>query len=382
VLDPHGDLVAELAASMPGTCTDRLYFLEPSQLADPLALNLLAPHPAITFDQKRDLLIAAYEAIWRITPDMASFRVISQWTIDVLVRYPGAHIGYVRPFLSNEGFREIILTKVGDPEATRFWRDFGSKTKRFQEEYSRSFMSRTDQFIIDRRSRLMVAQSKMKLDPLAMMDEGQIVLCHFGDANVGAINKKLYGNLLCSQLHYVCRHRANERRPFLIVIDEAAEYLTPALAEMLAQDRKYGLTMMLAFQYLNQVEDILESIKGNVNTRVSFKLGESDAERMALFFSDSSDPDEVQRRADDLMNLSRFHGFLKTTVDGEAVPAATFKLYKPSEEFRQECIDIALSNTIRDFCRNTEEVADEWRELLRLLDESSIDGDDGGQVQF
>ena len=382
VLDPHGDLAEEIICTLPESCLDRVYYIEPALLADhPLAFNPLAGVPGMTPDDIRNTVIAGLHAAWEIDPAMASFLLYSQRTLDVLVRLPGAHFGYLPPFLTNQDFRDHVLDIVGDEESIQFWRGIYSiKTRRNQEEDTRSLLSRVNQFLIDRRARDIFCQSCMRVDFVKLMDEGKIVIAHFGDANLGPINKKLLGNLFCGFVHQACRRRSAERRLFLVLIDEAEEFLTRTLAEVLAQDRKFGISFASSFQYCDQVEAILPAIVGNVQTWIAFQLGESDASRLAPIFSGPSENEEVLRRADDLMNQERFRAFLKTSVDGKPQPTTTFKLFTPEEEFRPENIDVALENTRRDLCRPREEVEEEQAEFLKMWG-GSIE-DEGGQVQF
>lgn len=378
VLDPHGDMAEEIVCTLPESCLDRVYYIEPALLADyPLAFNPLAGVPGMKPDDIRNTVIAGLSAAWEIDPAMASFLLYSQRTLSVLVQLPGAHFGYILPFLTNQDFRDHVLDIVGDQEAIHFWRGtFNTKTRRNQEEDTRSFLSRVNQFLIDSSARDIFCQSKTKVDFVKLMDEGKIVIAHFGDANLGPINKKLLGNLFCGYVHQACRKRSAERRPFLVLIDEAGEFLTRTLAEVLAQDRKFGVSFSPSFQYCEQVEAILPAIIGNVQTWIAFRLGESDARRLAPIFSDSSENEEVLRREDDLMNQERYRAFLKTSVDGKPQPTTTFRLFAPEDQFRPENINIALENTRRDLCRPRKEVEEEQAKFLKMWG-GSIE-DEGG----
>ncbi|MBN2168587.1 MAG: hypothetical protein JW738_05030 [Actinobacteria bacterium] len=134
--------------------------------------------------------------------------------------------------------------------------------------------------------------------------------------------------------------------------------MSPTLASVLSQDRKFGVALTLAFQYLAQVEDLINAIKGNTTSRISFQVGEEDAALLAPLFTSSSDPEEVRDRSSDLMNLERYQGFLKTSVEGKPIPPTTFVLSKPLKPMHWENMEHVVHNTRRDLCLAPSERAD------------------------
>ncbi len=69
-----------------------------------------------------------------------------------------------------------------------------------------------------------------------------------------------------------------ERRDFYLYIDEFHTFATLSLATMLSELRKYRVNLVLAHQYLSQLEpEVCDAILGNVGTMISFRVGASDA---------------------------------------------------------------------------------------------------------
>jgi hypothetical protein len=355
-IEPHGDACHELLDSIPERHIDRVYNIDPGDEDFPLAFNPLAYADVFTSARTTDAIIAGFHAIWDLDPSMANLMMYLPRVVSVLARVQGAHFGWIRPFVTIKEFRELVLNVLGDPEATEFWRHYGTKAPRLRDEEVRSLLNRVDQFVLDPRLRGVFCQPRAKVDFEKILDEGKIVICHFGDMNAGPIGKRLLGNLFCSYIHQAAQVRDPERRPFLICMDECSEYLTPTLASILAQDRKFGITFLAAFQYLAQTEDLLAGLKGNTNTRISFNVGEEDAVALAPLFTSSSDPEEVRRRADDLMNLERFQGFLKATVNGRPLPPTTFSLSPPNNIVHWANRELVSAATRRDLCQRYEEV--------------------------
>lgn len=68
------------------------------------------------------------------------------------------------------------------------------------------------------------------------------------------------------------------RVPFYLYIDEFQSFATDALAAILAEARKYGLVLVIAHQYLDQLgEEIRRSVFGNVGNLLAFRVGQGDA---------------------------------------------------------------------------------------------------------
>ncbi len=79
---------------------------------------------------------------------------------------------------------------------------------------------------------------------------------------------------------------------------------------MLAEARKYRLNLILANQYIEQLdEELRAAIFGNVGTLISFRLGAGDAEYLAKeFYPVFSETD--------LINLPQYHIDMKLMIDG------------------------------------------------------------------
>lgn len=79
---------------------------------------------------------------------------------------------------------------------------------------------------------------------------------------------------------------------------------------MLSELRKYRVGLILAHQYLSQVDSqIRDAILGNVATIISFRIGAADAELLSQEFY-------PEFRATDLTSLPNYHIYLKLMIDG------------------------------------------------------------------
>jgi hypothetical protein len=77
-----------------------------------------------------------------------------------------------------------------------------------------------------------------------------------------------------------------KRRPFYLYVDEAHNFVTDTLTQLLAEARKFGLSLTLASQNLMQLaaggdqNTMLEAVLGNVGTLILFRMGPFDADRL------------------------------------------------------------------------------------------------------
>src|SRR5437588_2067081 len=140
------------------------------------------------------------------------------------------------------------------------------------------------------------------------MDERKILLVNLSKGRIGEDSAQLLGSLLVARLGLAALSRADvqeeERRDFFLYLDEFQTFSTLSLANMLSELRKYRLNLILAHQYLSQLDDELkDAILGNVGTIVSFRIGPEDAEILAKEFYPTFS-------VSDLMNLPNYQIYL------------------------------------------------------------------------
>src|SRR5437899_8096810 len=95
-------------------------------------------------------------------------------------------------------------------------------------------------------------------------------------------------------------------------LDEFHSFTTLHLANMLSELRKYRVNLILAHQYLSQLDpQVRDAILGNVGTLVSFRLGLADAEILEKEFA-------PELHALDLVSLPNYHIYLKLMIHDKA----------------------------------------------------------------
>src|SRR5207249_9153108 len=91
-----------------------------------------------------------------------------------------------------------------------------------------------------------------------------------------------------------------------------------AFATILSEARKYHLALILANQYLGQLdEQTLLAMWGNCGSLISFQVGASDAEPLAMQFGGDLVPQ-------DLLRLPRYQAYVRLLIEG--TPSRPFSM--------------------------------------------------------
>lgn len=92
---------------------------------------------------------------------------------------------------------------------------------------------------------------------------------------------------------------------------------------MLSELRKYRLSLVLAHQYLTQLEpSIKDAVLGNVGTIIVFRIGATDAESFAQEFA-------PEFKISDFTNLPNYRIYLKLMIDGKISAAFSAETLPP-----------------------------------------------------
>jgi len=111
-----------------------------------------------------------------------------------------------------------------------------------------------------------------------------------------------------------------ERREFYLYVDEFQNFATDSFCSILAEARKYKLSLLMAHQYINQLvtskfgstsTQIRDAVFGNVGTISSFKVGAEDAEYLAKEFA----PALTEQ---DLIGIANYKQYIKLNINNTA----------------------------------------------------------------
>lgn len=288
VLDPHGDLIDETLARIPESRQQDVVLFDPSDSEFPIGFNILSAHSELEKTLIASDLVSVFQRLSTSWGDQMT-TVFNNAILAMLESRDGGTLGDLRRFLVEKPFRERFLETVTDSELVYYWRkEFPMLSGRPQVP----ILTRLDAFLRPKPIRHMVAQKTNKLDFADIMNTSMIFLAKLAQGAIGEENSHLLGTLLVSKIHQITLSRqemqAAQRRPFFMYIDEFQNFITPSMSAILSGVRKYRLGLVLAHQELRQIEkrdsEVASAALANPYTRVCFRVGDSDARKLAEGF--------------------------------------------------------------------------------------------------
>lgn len=313
VLDPHGDLVERVRAAVPDKRRSDLIYFNIPDTKHPLGFNPLER----VSPEKRALSAAGMlEVFQKLWADSWGPRLehILRNALLALMEQPEATLADILRLLDDPGYRQRAAERVANSQVRSFWiREFEGYPARFRAEAIAPIQNKVGAFLADSTLRSILTQPRSSFDLRQVMDEGSILLVNLAKGKLGEDTAALLGALLVSRIGVAALSRADqaekERRDFFVYLDEFQTFTTLSLATMLSELRKYRTNLILAHQYLAQLDEMVrDAILGNVGTIISFRIGPDDAELLEKEFGPNF-------RAVDMTSLPNYNIYLKMMVD-------------------------------------------------------------------
>jgi hypothetical protein len=315
LLDPHGDLAKKIKSRIPENRREDVIDFDAPNPNQPYGFNPLANIPP----GKRPLacsgLIQVFKHLWKDSWGPRLEYILRHCLLSLL-DYKGATLADIAPLLAERKFRQKILKTVRNKQVRDFWQDeYDHYTERLRVEAISPIQNKVGAFLTDPLLQKILTAPEKPLSLRKIMDEGKILIVNLAKGSIGEDTSNLLGSLLISRFDLAALSRSNipeeERSDYSLYLDEFQNFTTQTLMFMLSELRKYRLSLVLAHQYLTQIElPIKDAILGNVGTTILFRIGANDAEVLAPEFA----PDF---KVIDFTNLPNFHIYLKMMIDGK-----------------------------------------------------------------
>jgi len=180
--------------------------------------------------------------------------------------------------LSNPSFRQKCLKRVTNPEVKDYFENrFEPMSEAMKATVRNPILNKTSEFASDPHFRHIMGQQHSTFSFLDAMDSRKMVLV---DLNKGALGKHsaTLGSLLMAQLSSAIFARRS-RNIYSLYLDEIQNLLTADsdLDVLLAEARKFGVSVVSANQYLEQFPKNMRSAVQAVGTHIAFQLSNDDA---------------------------------------------------------------------------------------------------------
>lgn len=331
VVDPHGDLVDGILSRMPPERAEDVIYFDPSDSERPMGLNMLE---AQTDQQKHFVATSIVGLMYKLFDPMKTGIIgprfehaIRNAMLTVMEAIPNGTFIEVVQTLQRPDFVQSLLPLVKDPIVRRYWTDQIAQTADFHKsEVLDYIVSKFGRFVTNKLIRNIIGQSNSSFDFRKVMDEGKILLVNLAKGKIGEENSNFLGLILVPRILISAMSRQEipeeKRRDFYLYVDEFQNFATPDFAQILSEARKYRLNLIVANQFIGQMEEeVKNAVFGNVGTVASFRVGVTDANYLQHEFQPTFNET-------DLINIDRFNAYVKTTVHNEPVKPFSMDLTK------------------------------------------------------
>jgi len=327
VVDPHGELADKVLNCIPDERIDDVVVFDPADRAYPIAFNLLDK----VEDDFKGMVASGFVGIFKkIFGDSWGPRLehILRNTVLALLDFPESTMLDIPRMLTEKRFREKVVSFVVDPVIKEFWTtEFAQYDNKFRTEAVSPILNKVGQFLSTATIRNIVGQPHSRINIRDIMDGEKILLLNLSRGKIGEDNSALLGAMMITKIQLSAMSRADvtvDQRPdSYLYVDEFQNFATESFSVILSEARKYNLNLALANQYITQMPEVVrDAVFGNAGTIISFRVGGTDADFLVKEF-------EPVFEANDLVNLDKYHIYIKLLINGITKPAFSARTLPP-----------------------------------------------------
>jgi hypothetical protein len=287
--------IAQLAVFAPGgPLHDKIVIIDPTDVEYPVSLNLfdvgqerLAGYAPLERERLTNSILELYDFVLGTLLDAQMTQkqnVIFRYVTRLMLHIPDATIHTLRELMepgSEVRFAEHIAKLTGT--ARHFFEtEFASREfEQTKKQVLRRLWGILENQTFDR----MFSHPRSKLDLFSEMNAGKVILINTAKDLLKEQGTEIFGRFFIALIAQAAQERATlpakNRVPTFVYIDEAQDYFDRNIGLILAQARKYNVGMVLAHQYLGQLEPKLQEAFA-ANTAIKFAGGVSAKDARAL----------------------------------------------------------------------------------------------------
>jgi CxxC-x17-CxxC domain-containing protein len=329
VIDPHGEFAEECLKSVPAHRINDVIYFNPADLKHPVALNVLECEDQEFRHLIASGLVGVFKKIWADSWGPRLEYILRNAILALLEDPESTLLGVTRILIDKE-YRARVMERVTDPLVRSFWEDeFSKYNDRMLTEAISPIQNKVGQFLSTTLIRNIVGQTKSAFDVRKAMDEEKILIMNLSKGRIGEDNSALLGAMMITKIQLAAMSRVDleesKRKDFYLYVDEFQNFATESFAGILSEARKYRLNLILAHQYIAQLEEtVRDAVFGNVGTIASFRIGAMDSETLEKEF-------EPTFMANDLVNLDKYTMYLKLMINGVATDPFSATSLEPIE---------------------------------------------------
>ena len=357
MIDPHGDLVESVLNYIPASRAKDVIYFDAGDEERPMGLNLYHINSINEADRVVNDATAMFLKLFGpevFGPRLQEYFKFGSLTLLEDLEDPATILDIPRLF-TDEAYREYKVSKVQNAIVKNFWeKTYASIGDREKEEIIPYLTAKFVDFSTNRIMRNIIGQTQSVINFRECMDQGKILLVNLSKGKIGDRNTSLLGMMIVAQIANGAMSRADmpeeERRDFFLYVDEFQNFVTEAFADILSEARKYHLSLIMAHQYIAQLDGwgkenigdsgktwVKDAVFGNVGTIQSFKVGAPDAEFLEKEYA-------PVLSAQDIIGISNFKTYLKLNINN-----ATSRVFSIDSIWSQDYKNTKVGEILREY---------------------------------
>ncbi|MFC1761017.1 type IV secretory system conjugative DNA transfer family protein [Planctomycetota bacterium] len=333
VLDPHGDLAERLLALIPEAYMNKVIYFDPG---DPYWVPLWNPMQKIPGQDNgrlTDDLVGVLKSF--VTGWGDRMEHILRHSIFALLHLSGSTLLDIADLLrgsskESETTRRLILDVVENEEARKFWQhDF----TRYRPDELTPPKHKLSKLLVGGTLSMMLSQPHSSFNFRRIMDDGVIFIANL--SRIGTEVRQILGGFILAVIHMTALSRSDipkdKRKVFHTYLDEAHRFVTDSLEDIIAETRKYGVSLTLAHQYMRQFTIPQMDAVASVGTTIVFNVDTKDAIHLSKGFQGLVKPD-------DIIDLDIFQAIIRCGRDTAKIHTLA-PLEIPEKNFKSQIIE-------------------------------------------
>lgn len=289
LFDFHGDCVTDLVhiATQYADASDQLVIIDPT---DPHVSPGLNPLALRTDDATESFRRAAdLAAILRARWNVDAFGPRSEELLrNVLYTLAANGLTLVEAplLLTSAAFRARLVRNLPSADIVAYWRDrFEPLSDPMKAMLREPLLNKMTGFLVEPSTRHLLGQSGRNIDFGSAMQRGAWVLINLSKGVLGDHAHTL-ANLIFAVLQNDVFARTRlpraQRRLFTILVDEVQNLAENDLITLLTEGRKFGVGLITANQYWDQLPKPLRGALLATGTQIFFRVSHADASALAV----------------------------------------------------------------------------------------------------
>lgn len=388
LIDPHGDLAEGILQYIPKERAKDVVYFDAGDELRPMGLNL---YEINSLDEADRTVNDATEIFLKMFgPEIFGPRIQEYFKYGSLTLMEDFEdrptLLDVPRLFTDEAYREYKIKKVTNPVVKNFReKTYNAMGDREKQEIIPYFTSKFVSFNTNRLIRNIIGQTKSAFNFDDIMNNKKILLISLSKGKIGELNAQLLGMIIVSKIYNAAMARARipeeERKDFYLYVDEFQNFISGTFADILSEARKYRLSLIMAHQYIAQLEwgwsnniwqdkwwksDVKAAVFGNVGTMMSFKVGAPDAE----FLEKEYVPILA---AWDIVGIANYKSYIKLNIDNSTSRPFSMNSVYTKDYKNKKIVPILKEYSAKKYGRKREFIDAEIQARLGLtVDETSL----------